>query len=74
MTCSLLTLSGALKLLGHTDAEHLPLEPVLGRELAKVMRVQRGGPRHVGQAQLPTHGVDLVMHTGGYARRCRSRR
>ena len=29
-----------LELLGHTDAEHLPLEPVLGRELAKVMHVQ----------------------------------
>ena len=29
-----------LELLGHTDAEHLPLETILGRELAKVTPVQ----------------------------------
>ena len=35
-----LLLGSLLKLLGHTEAKHLPLETVLGRELAKVMRVQ----------------------------------
>jgi hypothetical protein len=40
MAVSFLNLSGHLKLLGHTDAEHLPLEPVLGRELAKVIHIQ----------------------------------
>src|SRR5262245_38739198 len=59
-----LWLQSLLKLLGHTDAEHLPLEPVLGCEFAKVVHVQRGSPRHVGQAKLPAHGVDLVTHTG----------
>jgi hypothetical protein len=53
-----------LELLGHTDAKYLPLEPVLGRKLAKVPHVQRGEPRHVGQAQLPPHGVHLVVHVG----------
>jgi hypothetical protein len=36
----LLWFGSLLRLLGHTEAKHLPLETVLGRELAKVMRVQ----------------------------------
>src|SRR5262249_2861248 len=44
------------------DVECLPLKAVLGRELVEGMEIQRRLPRQVGQAELATHGMNLVMH------------
>src|SRR5215469_14597166 len=52
-----------LEFLDDAQAEGAALEPIFSEVLVKAVKVDRQGPRDVGQAELASHSVDLIERT-----------